>query len=129
MVGKRVIYGEPEERRRFLIATVFLSVILYVSPDALIEDFAPPLIGVAIVIGVIAGVFYRIGLIGCLTGVCSLITVINFKAYWFDQQTETAFGIHWFVPLFVILTATLLIGLPAFVAGVGIRRNLLSEYE
>ncbi len=125
MVTKELIYGEIGMKRKFLLTILSISTILYVSPDSIIRDFAPVLIGCTIIIGFIAGIFYKIGLMGCLTGLGMLVTVINFKAYWFDQQTATSFGIHSLIPIFVIIFATLIIGLPTFFAGVGIRQYLI----
>ncbi|WP_226011241.1 hypothetical protein [Halomicrobium salinisoli] len=120
------MFGEAEPKRQFVIAAVAASVVIYALPEMLVRDFPFLVHGAIAAVGVVGGIFYRVGLIGTLTGVCILFTVLMLSVY-YNRSVDQALGFHTFIPVFVVVAETLLFGVPAFFLGVGARRYLLAD--
>lgn len=123
-----LIFGVAEPKRRFVIAAIAASAVIYVLPGMLVRDFPFLVYGAIAAVGMVGGVFYRVGLVGTLTGVCILFTVLMLSVY-YNRSVDQALGFHIFIPAFVVVAETLLFGVPAFFVGVGVRRYLLSDYS
>ena len=121
------LVGESERwRRQYLVVVFVIAAGIYLSPSDIVKYYIWIFGPASVLIGVVAGV-NRYGYLSAVLGTVPYVAVVGEAAFLGRTGVEYSFVVLATRQLLVVTVASLVVAIPGYVLGTGIRRASTSE--